>query len=142
MLVVAEESEAAEIARSFGSGGPQGRWPALPLGTVTEEELTYLGIELGVCDDEDQDSVIDEELAGEPPHPFVCRVIPAFIDALARMDAEQARQAARQWRDADGRRCGGSRTAALLAGMANFAREARAADKALLLVFPMCGRPA
>ena len=140
MLVVAEESEAGEIARSFGAGGPQGRWPAFALGNVGEEELAYLGVYLGVCDGDELDSVADALLAGAPPHPFVCRVAPAFVEALAGMDAEQVRQAARRWRDADGRRCGGSGAPALLAGMAKLARQARAAGRAVVLACPERGR--
>jgi hypothetical protein len=137
LLVIADEAEAPEIARSFNSGsGPQERWPAIALGTISEEELAYLGIGLGVCDGEERDAVADELLYGEPPQPFVCRVIPEFVDALALLDAADVRRIGKRWRDADFRPCGGSRRVAILASMVELARQAKVAGKSVVRACP------
>jgi hypothetical protein len=137
LLVVADEAEAPEIVCAFGSAeGPQERWPAIVLGRIGEEELTYLGIALGVCDGDERDAVADELLSGEPPGPYVCRVVPELIEALIRLHPADVRRVGKHWRDADFRPCGGSGRVAILARMAELARQAKAAGKTVVRACP------
>lgn len=135
LLVIADESEAPEVARFAPSPEDlRNRWPALPIDQVGEGELTWLGFALGVCDEE-RDSVADELLHQEGgSDTFVCRVIAEFVEVLSRLDADAIPRVARQWRDPDHRRCGGGCAVALLGEMVAFARRARTAGKSVVWV--------
>jgi hypothetical protein len=137
LLVIANEDQAHEIIRSFScSTGPSERWPTVSLGDIDEEELAYLGANLGVCDDADRDAVAGALLCGEPPKPFVCRVLTAFIDALAGLNAADIRRVAEEWCDADFRTPGGSKRFLILVNMVELARQAKIAGKPILLACP------
>jgi hypothetical protein len=92
---LADESEAEALARSES---PFDDWPCLSMKSIIETELMILwGLLRGEPDS--LDDVTDDVLFmdSEDDGPFVFRVTPAFIAALAALDKPGIERVAREW---------------------------------------------